>query len=150
MVLTNDDGFRTGLSSIPKSFRIIRLFKYPSNQFPGHREEEVRVVPKPKLRERAIAISNELSIFANEEEKTIMKILQNPDPSGRTEIVKISMKFASIYDEKYALQCGDIAEEIAATGINVGRLPSRCRMMQSFMDSREIARELRILGERLP
>ena len=54
-----------------------------------------------------------------------------------------------MYDEKFGLRAASIAEEIAAVGIDVGRLPSACRNANSPRDMQEIAEKLEAFAEHL-
>jgi hypothetical protein len=142
LILANDDGFFPNVLNIRKSFRIIRLFKYPSNQFLGIREKIQQIIPGPNLKERAMVISFALLKFAKEHEKSFEEMLQKENPL-------VIDNFIAEYDEKFGLQATKIVEEIAASGTDVGRLPSYCRNAVSPDDMKKIAERLMDLVKRI-
>ncbi len=144
-MLASNDGFIGNALNVRKGFRITRLFKYPSIQFPGRREEPLRIIPGPDLKRRAISLSAELSYFVEEREKLI-----RAGQSGGENLNKIVLETISIYDDRFALKCAGIAEELEATGLNVGRLPSIFRHANNPHVMKESAEELRRFAERLP
>ncbi len=147
LMLANDDAFSGNMPSIPKSFRILRLFKYPSNQFPSQREKVRRVIPGPDLKKRAFSISADLIFFADEREKIDFDAMRSKEALKIKETIFLT---ASLYDDKFALKCSGIAEEIGASGINVGRLPSHCRTANNPRSIKEVAEQLRAFAELLP
>ena len=146
LMLANDDCFVQSARSIRKSFRIIRLFKYPSGQFIGVREEPKHIIPGPNLKGRAIDLSIDLKNFAKECEKVFEDAIRNKNPM----IIDFAEKITATYDERFGLRAASIAEEMSAAGINVGRLSSKCRTANSPRDMQEIAEELRIFSGQVP
>jgi hypothetical protein len=143
LMLASEDGFMAAMPTIPKSFRIRRLFKYPSNQFPGQRAEVVRIVPAPLLKQRTMGLFTELLQFLTEREKVFR--------SGKSEEMrKISEETWLIFDNKFAIKCSDIADELEASGLNVGRLSSACRCANNIISMKEIAEQLKLFANQLP
>lgn len=143
LVLASEDGLLLRMPTIPKSFRINRLFKYPSNQFPRQREEIVPIIPSPLLKQRALRLSEELLQFTNERENR-----ENNVP--KAEVAKVVDETGDIYDSRFAIKCSDIAEELGASGINVGQLPSRCRVANNRIVMKMVAEQIKTFAESLP
>lgn len=141
LMLANNDGFFGSMPFIPKSFKIDTLFKYPSKKFPGQRAEIVRVVPGPHLKQRALSLSADLFQFVNKRKEML---------GNDIKLRRVSEETFSLYDNRFAIKCSDIAEELSASGLNVDRLPSDCRSANNIMSMKDVAERLKELAEKLP
>ena len=150
LMLAGDYGDIMNADVIRKGFTIQRLFKYPSNQYVGKREEILNVVPGPKLKERAISLSYELDMFADLQQKHLDDIMHTPNTNNIDQYQKALTTFMSLYDDKYVLQSARISDELAATGFSVGSLQSESRLLSNPRSVKQIATQFRILASQLP
>jgi hypothetical protein len=152
LILADDYGFSfSNALEIPKSFSILRLFKYPSEKFQGIHDEIPKIIPKPKLKERTIFLFNELLNFANFNEREIDKaMMEAPVDNKRTIYMGEMGQLVQTYNDKYLLQCTGIVDELAASNLNVVKLPSLCRHVSRPEDIKEISDKLKQLAEQLP